>query len=84
MLNISSALRCAQDLEVTKIFKIKRTSPLKKKMDAWAQRQGRTADAYRFIFNGNRFVATATPDAVRLMSCRAVYPRSWLLAVDLA
>jgi hypothetical protein len=53
-------------------------------MVAWAQRQGRTADAYRFTFNGNRFVETATPDAVRLMSCRAVYPRSWLLAIDLA
>ena len=37
-----------------------------------------------FTFNGNRFVETATPDAVRLMSCRAVYPRSWLLAIDLA
>jgi hypothetical protein len=37
---------------------------LKKLMDVYAQRQGGTPDAYRFIFDGNRIVETATPDDV--------------------
>ena len=46
-------------------FKIKRKSPLKKLMDVYAQRQGGTPSAYRFIFDGNRIVETQTPDDVR-------------------
>ena len=46
-------------------FKIKRKSPLKKLMDVYAQRQGGTTNAYRFIFDGNRIVETQTPDDVR-------------------
>lgn len=45
-------------------FKIKRKSPLKKLMDVYAQRQGGTPNAYRFIFDGNRIVETQTPDDV--------------------
>jgi hypothetical protein len=45
-------------------FKIKRKSPLKKLMDVYAQRQGGTPSAYRFIFDGNRIVETQTPDDV--------------------
>ena len=33
-------------------------------MDVYAQRQGGAPDAYRFIFDGNRIVETATPDDV--------------------
>ena len=42
-------------------FKIKRRSPLKKLCDVYAQRQGGTANAYRFIFDGNRITETQTP-----------------------
>ena len=60
--------RCAQDgTEV--FFKIKRKSPLKKLMDVYAQRQGGTTNAYRFIFDGNRIVETQTPDDVRNPAC---------------
>ena len=34
-------------------------------MDVCAQRQGGTPDDYRFVFDGNRIVDTATPDDVR-------------------
>jgi hypothetical protein len=53
-------------------FKIKRSSPLKRLMEVWAQRQGATRvgqyylpttpSAYRFIFDGNRIADTETPD----------------------
>jgi small ubiquitin-related modifier len=43
-------------------FKIRRISPLQKLMNVYAQRQGGTPSAYRFIFNGNRIVETQTPD----------------------
>ena len=52
-------------------FKIKRKSPLKKLMDVYAQRQGGTPSAYRFIFDGNRIVETQTPDDVRARPARA-------------
>jgi small ubiquitin-related modifier len=42
-------------------FKILAMSPLKKLMDVYAQRQGLTPSAYRFIFDGNRIVETQTP-----------------------
>ena len=38
-------------------------------MDVYAQRQGGTPDAYRFIFDGNRIVETARPDDVSA-ACR--------------
>ena len=61
---VESHPRCPQDgTEV--FFKIKRKSPLKKLMDVYAQRQGGTTNAYRFIFDGNRIVETQTPDDVR-------------------
>ena len=42
-------------------FKIRSECPLKKLMDVYAQRQGGTTNAYRFIFDGNRIVETQTP-----------------------
>ncbi len=60
-------------------FKIKRKSPLKKLMDVYAQRQGGTPSAYRFIFDGNRIVETQTPDDVRARPARA--PRAAAAAV---
>lgn len=41
-------------------FKIKRTTPLKKLMDAFCKRQGFGADQLRFVFDGNRLVGNET------------------------
>ena len=35
-------------------------------MDVCAQRQGGTPDDYRFVFDGNRIVDTATPDELEI------------------
>ena len=39
----------------------KETILAEKLMDVYAQRQGGTTNAYRFIFDGNRIVETQTP-----------------------
>ena len=43
------------------LFKVRSHSPLKKLMEVYAQRQGGTPSAYRFIFDGNRIVETQRP-----------------------
>ena len=43
-----------------------RKTALKWLMDDYAQRQGGTRDAYRFIFDGNRIVETCTPDDLEM------------------
>eukprot|EP01051_Picozoa_sp_SAG22_P009479 SAG22_NODE_794_length_7157_cov_3.169453_1_plen_312_part_00 len=47
-------------------FKIKRKSALKKLMEVYVQRQGGTPEAFKFIFDGNRIVETATPDDLEM------------------
>ena len=42
-------------------FKIKKTTQLKKLMDAYSQRQGLAANSCRFIFDGERVKDTDTP-----------------------
>jgi small ubiquitin-related modifier len=42
-------------------FKIKKTTQLKKLMDAYTQRQGLQPGAVRFLFDGNRLEPTSTP-----------------------
>lgn len=43
-------------------FKIKRTTPLKRLMDAFAKRQGRDMDSLRFLYDGVRIQPDQTPD----------------------
>lgn len=45
-------------------FKIKRTTQLKKLMDAFCERQGKSAQSVRFLFDGQRVNYTDTPDTV--------------------
>lgn len=45
-------------------FKIKRSTQLKKLMDAFCDRQGKMPSTVRFLFDGQRVVATDTPDTV--------------------
>lgn len=46
-------------------FKIKRTTQLKKLMDAFCERQGKNASSVRFLFDGSRVQPTDSPDTVR-------------------
>lgn len=45
-------------------FKIKRTTALKKLMDAFCERQGKSMQSVRFLFDGQRVNASDTPDTV--------------------
>ena len=45
-------------------FKIKRSTQLKKLMDAFCDRQGKMPSTVRFLFDGVRVSATDTPDTV--------------------
>lgn len=46
-------------------FKIKRTTALKKLMDAFCDRQGKQPSSVRFLFDGARVNPTDSPDSVR-------------------
>lgn len=46
-------------------FKIKRSTPLKKLMDAFCDRQGKQMSTVRFLFDGARVRPDDTPDTVR-------------------
>ena len=47
-------------------FKIKRTTQLKKLMDAYCQRQGLASNQCRFIFDGERIKDDDTPDNLEM------------------
>lgn len=50
-------------------FKIKRSTKLEKLMTAFCERQGKSLNSVRFLFDGTRVQPTDTPDAVRLFAC---------------
>lgn len=45
-------------------FKIKRTTQLKKLMDAFCERQGKAPNSVRFLFEGTRVGPTDSPETV--------------------
>lgn len=45
-------------------FKIKRTTQLKKLMDAFCERQGKSPSTVRFLFDGTRVRPEDSPDSV--------------------
>ena len=47
-------------------FKIKRSTPMKKLMDAFCKRQGKLMESMRFLIDGNRINETDTPDSLDL------------------
>jgi hypothetical protein len=47
-------------------FKIKRTTALKKLMDAFCERQGKAPTSVRFLFDGSRVQPTDSPDTVSI------------------
>lgn len=76
-------------------FKIKRTTQLKKLMDAFCERQGKSPSSVRFLFDGTRVQPTDSPDTVskpvhQLHLCIAAslynadslfYSLKWLMAI---
>lgn len=48
-------------------FKIKKSTQLKKLMDAFCDRSGKSPDSVRFIFDGSRVQPTDSPDTVSLI-----------------
>jgi len=47
-------------------FKIKRSTQLKKLMDAFCERQGKAANSVRFLFDGQRVNSSDTPDTLEM------------------
>lgn len=47
-------------------FKIKRSTKLEKLMNAFCERQGKSINSVRFLFEGSRVQTADTPDTVRL------------------
>lgn len=47
-------------------FKIKRSTPLKRLMEAFAKRQGKSLDSIRFLSDGDRINGDQTPDDLDL------------------
>lgn len=54
------------DLTAEIFFKIKRLTPMKKLMDAFCKRQGKSLDSMRFLIDGNRIQENDTPDSLDL------------------
>lgn len=50
-------------------FKIKRSTQLKKLMDAFCERQGKQQNTVRFLFDGTRVRPEDTPDTVCTHLC---------------
>lgn len=47
-------------------FKIKRSTPMKRLMEAFCKRQGKTMDSLRFLSDGERIGVNTTPDQLGL------------------
>ncbi|KAM7190637.1 Ubiquitin-related domain containing protein [Naviculisporaceae sp. PSN 640] len=47
-------------------FKIKRSTKLEKLMSAFCERQGKTVNSVRFLFEGQRVQPTDTPDTLEM------------------
>jgi small ubiquitin-related modifier len=57
-------------------FKIKRATKLEKLMMAFCERQGKTLQSVRFLFEGQRVQPTDTPETVSF-SLFPFFPRPW-------
>jgi len=47
-------------------FKIKRTTPFRKLMDAYCQRQGKSLTTVRFLYDGDRISPDQTPEQLEM------------------
>lgn len=57
-------------------FKIKRSTQLKKLMDAFCERQGKQMSTVRFLFDGTRVRPEDTPDTVCPYHCNGLLEKS--------
>jgi hypothetical protein len=55
-------------------FKIKRTTQLKKLMDAFCERSGKSPQSVRFLFDGTRVAPTDNPDGVCFLFSSLIVP----------
>jgi len=67
---LGGKVRDAEGNEVQ--FKIKKTTQLKKLMDAYCTRMGTQTGAYRFLFDGHRINAEDTPDSLDMQELDCV------------
>lgn len=63
-------------------FKIKRSTQLKKLMDAFCERQGKQISTVRFLFDGTRVRPEDTPDTVRAFATALLMPAAVLTHPD--
>jgi len=54
-------------------FKIKRSTALKKLMNAFCERQGKDPRTVRFLFDGQRVKEDDSPDSVSSGLCQSLY-----------
>ena len=47
-------------------FKIKKSTPLRKLMDAFCQRSGKAPNSVRFLYEGDRIQPTCTPEELEM------------------
>jgi hypothetical protein len=62
--HINIKVKDQQENEV--FFKIKRTTPMEKLMNAYCQQKGMTFDSVRFMFDGVRVVKEDTPSSLEM------------------
>lgn len=60
------ALKVVSQDGVEVFFKIKRSTHLKKLMDAYSKRQGLSPASVRFVFDGDRLNGNETPDSLEM------------------
>jgi hypothetical protein len=60
-------------------FKIKRTTALKKVMDAFCERQGKAPNSVRFLFDGSRVQPTDSPNMVSTVPLYTLLGRNVLV-----
>lgn len=65
-------------------FKIKTTTQLKKLMDAYAEKQGKSVSSLRFLFDGDRINATDTPEKLGMENEDVIDVRSFQVGGDIS
>lgn len=64
------------------IFKIKKTTPLRKVMDAFCKRTGKDPKGLRFLHDGERISESDTPEKVRVLKALPVSYGNFFLCDD--
>lgn len=65
-------MECTQDGQEV-FFKIKKTTPFRKLIDAYCKRQGGDPNQILFLFEGSRLKAEQTPEQVLFISILVLF-----------